>query len=143
MNGYKINFATNTITMNYKFAAATEQYGTNEYNLIKGILADFPTMKRIVKAGREITTPRPYKRLTYANMGKYISAFANSDELLEIFETVKTLSAPLKSPYKYVRTWFELQFPEYKNIPDLKNGVLVAFPISAPSVDKFDFTNAG
>ena len=29
-NGYKIVFATNTVVMNYKFAAAAAQYGTPE-----------------------------------------------------------------------------------------------------------------
>ena len=32
ITGYKIDFTTNTITMNYTFAAAAEQYGTPEYS---------------------------------------------------------------------------------------------------------------
>ena len=43
-NGYKILFATNTVIMNYKFAAAAAEYGTKEYNILKGIRADFPGM---------------------------------------------------------------------------------------------------
>ena len=41
--GYKINFATNTLTLNYKFAdAAFNDYGSPEYERMKAILADFP-----------------------------------------------------------------------------------------------------
>ena len=31
-NGYKIDFAKNTITVNYKFAAAINKYGSEAYN---------------------------------------------------------------------------------------------------------------
>lgn len=44
VKGYKINFANNTITVNYTFKKASEEYGTAEYELLKNILADFPTM---------------------------------------------------------------------------------------------------
>ena len=33
-NGYKIVFATNTVVMNYKFAAAAAEYGTKEYKIM-------------------------------------------------------------------------------------------------------------
>jgi len=33
-NGYKILFATNTVIMNYKFAAAAAEYGTKEYKIM-------------------------------------------------------------------------------------------------------------
>lgn len=142
MKGYKIDFTTNTIVMNYKFAAASKKYGTPEYKLLKDILADFPTMKTVVKAGREIKTARPNKRLTYANMEKHISAYTNADELHSIFETVKTLSKPLASPYKYVSDWFVAQFPNYKEIPAFKNGKLYVLPIPAPVAEKNDFKQA-
>ena len=56
VKGYKINFANNTITVNYTFKKASEEYGTAEYELLKNILADFPTMTIIVKSGREKKT---------------------------------------------------------------------------------------
>lgn len=56
VKGYKINFTNNTITVNYTFKKASEEYGTAEYELLKNILADFPTMTIIVKSGREKKT---------------------------------------------------------------------------------------
>lgn len=32
IKGYKINFTNNTITVNYTFKKASEEYGTPEYN---------------------------------------------------------------------------------------------------------------
>lgn len=116
IKGYKINYATNTISMNYKFAKAAEDYGSPEYNLMQNLRADFPTMKLIVEAGRKITTVRPTKRLTYQNMMTHMSCYKNSHDLIKQFEAAQRLSKPLASPYKYVRDWFEKQFPDYRDV---------------------------
>lgn len=116
IKGYKINFADNTFTMNYKFAAAaTTQIGSAEYNILKAVKEDFPQMTIITKSGREKKSARPNKRLTYKNMETYIRAYTNdSEEALVMFEKVKNESKSAKSPYKYVSDWFKAQFPNYK-----------------------------
>lgn len=136
-NGYKIDFASNTIIMNYKFAAAAKTVGTFEYYTYRSLMRDFPAMKTIVKSGREQKQPRYNKRFTYSNMEKYISTFANSEELLQMFETVKTKSAPLASPYKYVCDWFKAQFPDYKEIPTFEKNNIVVSLVAEPNIDKY------
>ena len=135
--GYKINFATNTLVMNYKFYAASQEYGTDENNLVKAILADFPTLTIVVKAGRDVKTANKNKRLTYANMEKHISAYENSAELLEVFETVKALSKTAASPYKYVTDWFVVQFPDYKKAPVFKEEKLSVPPVKVPDIKEY------
>lgn len=137
ISGYKIDFTTNTLIMNYKFAAAANEFGTDEYNLVKSILSDFPNLKSVVKAGRETKSARPNKRLTYENMEKHISVYDNAVELLEVFETVKTASKAVASPYKYVTDWFTKQFPDYKKAPVFKDGKLVVLPIEPPNVEEY------
>ena len=136
-NGYKIVFATNTVVMNYKFAAAAAEYDTTEYNIMKAIRADFPGMAEVIVSGREQKSPRHNARLTYENMKKYISAHENADELLEVFETVQTASMASKSPYKYVCDWFKAQFPNYKKSVVFKDGSLTVAPIAAPRVIEY------
>ncbi len=114
VKGYKLDFATNTLTINYKFHKALSDYGSPEYNRYHAIMTDFPNLTLVVKAGREITTTRPTKRLTYSNMETYISCFENADALLDRFAVVQKRSKVLASPYKYVRDWFQTQFPDYK-----------------------------
>ena len=133
IKGYTINYSTNTIIMNYKFAKSAQDYGSAEYKLLMKIKADFPEMSVSVIAGRKIDTTNIKKRLTYKNIAECISAYANADELLENFEQVKLLSKPLASPYKYVCDWFYSQFPEYndpiKSILNSQNNIeLVALP---------------
>lgn len=114
VKGYKLDFATNTLTINYKFHKALSDYGSPEYNRYHAIMTDFPNLTVVVKAGREITTTRPTKRLTYTNMETYMSCFENAEALLDRFTIVQKRSKALASPYKYVRDWFQAQFPDYK-----------------------------
>ena len=115
VTGYKLDFATNTLTINYKFNKALSDYGSPEYNRYKAILEDFPDLIVVVKAGREITTTRRTKRLTYENMENYMGSFQNADALVRRFKLVQKRSKALASPYKYVRDWFGAQFPDYKS----------------------------
>ena len=137
MRGYKIDFLNNTITMNYKFAAAASQYNSSEYKLLCKIKKDFPELREQIKSGRVAKSPRPNKRLTYENMKAHIRAYENAQELLDVFETVKALSKPLASPYKYVSDWFLAQFPNYKEIPVLKDNNLSVTPVPVPVVEEY------
>ena len=135
--GYKILFDTNTVIMNYKFAAAAAKYGTKENRIIRNIRHDFPGMTEIVVAGRVQTTAKTNHRLTYENMEKHIRVYDNADELLEVFKTVKAASATVASPYKYVADWFKAQFPDYRTAPMLKDGSLTVVPVKVPETKDY------
>ena len=135
--GYKILFNENTVIMNYKFAAAAAKYGTPENKLMKNIREDFPGMAEVVISGREQTSAKKNTRLTYENMETHIKVYENADELMEVFESVKALSKTCASPYKYVRDWFEAQFPNYKKAPVFQNGKLTIVPIATRKVSEY------
>ena len=135
--GYKILFNENTVIMNYKFAAAAAKYGTKENKLMKSIRKDFPGMAEVIVSGRECDKTKPNSRLTYANMEKHIRAYDNSEELLEVFETVKALSKAAASPYKYVTDWFVVQFPDYKKAPVFKEEKLSVPPVKVPDIKEY------
>lgn len=136
-NGYKICFATNTVVMNYKFAAAAGKIGTTEYKIMKQIREDFPGMSEVVVSGRQQKSPRPNKRLTYENMETHIAVYENAEELLEVFKSVKALSKAVASPYKYVSDWFVAQFPDYKKTQTFKDGKLTVLPVEAPKISEY------
>lgn len=120
-----------------KFAAAAAKYGTRENILLKNIRTDFPGMDEVVISGREQTTARANRHLKYENMERHIRAYENAEEILEVFKTVKTMSAPLASPYKYVADWFKAQFPNYKETPILQAGVLTVVPKEPPKITEY------
>lgn len=133
VKGYRVDFRTNSLIVNLKFNEASNKYGSPEYELVKKIREDFPTLKTIVKKGREQKSAHSRRRLTYANMKKHMEAYENSDELLTVFERVKMLSKPLASPYAYVADWFEAQFKDYKNVNEsAKNNVVPLISIPNP-----------
>ena len=117
LKGYKIDYTTNTLIMNYKFAEASGKYGTPEYKLLQSVKNDFPNIHISIQSGREQKTPRYNKRLTYENMETYIKCHEGSDVLMARFETVKEMSKTMRSPYKYVCDWFFEQFPNFKETP--------------------------
>lgn len=123
LKGYKIDFTTNSFIMNYKFAAASQKYGSPEYKLLQSVKKDFPNIHISIQKGREQTTPRYNKRLTYANMETYIKCHENSEVILSRFETVKEMSKTMKSPYKYVCDWFFEQFPDFHEIPKFEGEI--------------------
>lgn len=136
-NGYKILFTTNTVVMNYKFAAAAAQYGTKENRIIRNIRHDFPGMAEVVVSGRERKSAAANTRLTYENMETHIGAYENADELKEVFKTVKALSKTCASPYKYVADWFKAQFPDYKKAMVFENSTLKVAPVKAPEIIEY------
>ena len=137
VKGYKLDFATNTLTVNYKFHRAMSDFGSPEYLRYKEILNDFPQLRVIVKAGRTITTTRPTKRLTYENMDSYIGCYENRDELRTAFAVVQQKSKLLASPYKYVRDWFEAQFPDYRNAIDSGTEQSAVLVVAIPDITKY------
>ncbi len=141
-NGYRIDYTTSTLIMNYKFRDAAEVYGSPEYTMVQAIKKDFPNIKVSIKSGREQKKPRKNKRFTYENMMKHIDCYDNSKALLEMFKRVKKMSAPMKSPYKYVCDWFISQFPDYKETPkfevDFKPTLTVVPPPDESKYDKKD-----
>ncbi len=141
-NGYRIDYTTNTLVMNYKFRDAAEVYGSPEYTMVQAIKHDFPNIKVSIKSGREQKKPRENKRFKYKNMRKHIECYNNSDELIAMFEKVQKMSAPMKSPYKYVSDWFISQFPNYKETPkfevDFKPTLTVVSPPDESKYDKKD-----
>lgn len=131
-NGYKIDFTKNVVYMNYKFASASMEFGTTEYKLIQEILKDFPQMKLVTRAGRTVKTCNANKRLTYANMERYIRVQEDAEKLMIAFEIAKEESQKQASPYAFVRNWFVNQFPDYQKCKVFDGEKTVVLTVAAP-----------
>ena len=125
MTGYKMNFATKTLTITKAFAAKAILPNTEEANLILNLRSMLPDMKISYKT-HSGNRPNPYKGLTYHNMEMYINCHANAKELNATFLKIREISAIQPSPHNYVCRWFLLQFPNYKEIPKLDGDKIAA-----------------
>lgn len=132
IKGYEIDFTTNTLYINYKFAEASTEYGTTEYKLLQNIRRDLPNIKIVKRAGRKQTTCNASKRLTYKNMQEYIRVQENSEQLLASFMLARIESQCAPSPYAFVRDWFVKQFPNYQECKTFEREKIITFDNAAP-----------
>lgn len=109
-NTYKIDFATNTMTITRSFERAANRPGSEEYEFLKKIRADFPTMTIVRKTC--VGRGGRYRGLTYDAMEQYILISGN-DALLDEFHQVRQFAAMRGNAYCYVRSWFLAHFADF------------------------------
>lgn len=104
---YDFNQQTKTLTISQTFAKKAGKYNSPEYILIKRLRADHPTME-IVVAEKQKTSRA---RLTFKQMEDFIQEV--EEDALPLFKKVRAISKVQRSPYNYVRAWFENRYPYY------------------------------
>ena len=129
---YRIDFTKMTLTMTADFALKAYDPTTEEYEILTRLQKDFPRLRVVRKTHRSPKTANPAKGLTYERMEKYIRLFDNADELMDLFQKVKSADRG----YQFVKAWFVKQFPHYKEVPEFKNGKLYVVPVEAPKADE-------
>lgn len=107
MMNYNYDVLNNTLTVSEKFLKAAGKYNSAEYNVVKQLRADNPAMQIVVEKKQKSAQ----KNLTFKQMEGFMNV-VDADKL-PLFEKVKAISRVQPSPYHYVKTWFENQFPHY------------------------------
>ena len=127
---YKMDFTTNTLTITKDFEKKAMNVNSVEYQTLKQLKADFPSLRIVRKASpkRKSSLARP----TYDKMVKFLSCQANSAILLKAFAEVREYSKAQENPYQFVREWFFANFPNYQSLPKFDEaGNLIAPTASA------------
>ena len=134
MTGYKMNFATRTLTITKAFAKQAMLINTDEANYIKNLRTIVPDLKIAYKTHvtKKTRKPSPHKGLSYPKMEDYIKHHENAEEIMVAFNSVKEIAKVQLSPYNYVCKWFMTQFPDYKSLPTLHNGKITAVEVVIP-----------
>lgn len=125
MTNYKMNFATKTLTITKAFAAMAMKSNTDEANTLAHLKSLFPDLKIAYKTCCS-TGSHPFKGMTYNKMERYIRLHENAGDLLIAFSTVKEIGRTQPNAHNYVCKWFLEQFPDYREMPTLKNGKIAA-----------------
>ena len=109
---YSFDAITNTLTATATFLRKASVFNSVEYNIVKGIRADYPNVQ-IVKA---VAKKSKTFRLTLAQMVQHIELMdkTNGTNVKAKYDLVKQMSKIQANPYKYVFTWFESAFPNWK-----------------------------
>jgi hypothetical protein len=104
-----------TITKAFSEKAANNPEG-NEYAILSQLRRDFPTMRIITEKPSKRRQPE-HGQLNYKKMVMFIKCQKNAGILQNEFEKARELSKTQKNPYRYVRTWFLNEFPNYNELP--------------------------
>ena len=121
MKGYKICFATDTITVTKKFM--------DDASVINS--AAFKEMMALRKLGMAIVVrevkPRKKNTITYAQKLQYISLVENSEKYLATFHVMRAEAGSKNDRYNRVLSWFRKTFPDFYDLPALneKNEIIV------------------
>ena len=126
MKNYKIDFATNTITVTKKFADAASQIGTPEFAL----MCELRKMDMRIDVAAANKKKSSSKMLTYKKMENFIANSADSEAYLEEYKAVKELAKSQNNACLFVNKWFKATFPNFDKIPELdENNKCVNTPI--------------
>ena len=108
-DGYFFDHSVNTLYVTKAFNKKASDPMSNECAMILRLRAMFSELAiELTEASKTKSTA-----LTYDLMMKYIARTPNALESLKELERIRLMSKCQKSPYKFVRTWFEEKFPNY------------------------------
>lgn len=136
VKGYKVSYASKTITITKEFEELSQDPLSAEAQVIKAFREMFPDLRIVRKSHRPSKRVNPDAGLTYPKMEKYIRLHENSGELLRMFEIVKDIATTQKNPYLYTKTWFFNQFPNFYDMPVFDGGKLYILPVPPPEADE-------
>ena len=108
-DGYFFDHSINTLYVTKAFSKKASDPMGSECSMILRLRAIFPEL--VIEIAEAAKTKSA--ALTYDLMMKYIARTPNALESLKELERVRLMSKCQKSPYKFVRTWFEEKFPNY------------------------------
>lgn len=134
MKDYRMNFATRTLTISKEFSRkAIDCPNSRESNIIERCRSLCPDLK-IGYFTRSPSKSKRYGGLTYTKIENYIKLYENSNELLKMYDLVKKVAEIQKNKFGFVYNWFTRQFPDYDEMPEIRNGKLYAPMIDVPEV---------
>lgn len=110
------DFVRNVLTCTSAYLKKASQLGTEEYREIIQYRHDNPGMT-IEVMEKKSAANRPAS-ISFAQMEKFISLCHDSENRLNQFQKIKSLSKIQASPYSYVKTWFLNNYANYSDQPE-------------------------
>ena len=116
---YEINLINKTVVVSKKFMENATQYGSKEYKL----LDNFQKMGlRIINQNRTKKAAKPedgkQPLLTYKMMRDYLAMLDDSDDMLMMFDTLRTGYKSDAKRLEKMNEWFRAECPRYGSVPE-------------------------
>ncbi len=118
MQGMRIDFITNTITITKAFREAASDLSSEEYIALSLVQKENPQMKVVLRSNKAASRRSDSKGLTYKYMRKFISVM-DSENLITFEKTIlhyESYEYENGTVYQYVKEWFLENYPDHKEM---------------------------
>lgn len=99
------------------FANRARIFGSPEFKKWREVTALYNGIEMVIRKPKRQNA----FKLTYENMETFINSQPDSKKLIKEFEKVKASSKLTRSPFSYVKKWFEEKFKDNETYIALKN----------------------
>lgn len=114
---YEIDLINKTVVVSKVFMEKATQYGSKEFKL----LDNFQKMGlRIIHQTRtkKAAKPEEEKLLTYKMMRDYLAMLDDADDMLAMFDTLRTGYKSDAKRLEKMNEWFRAECPRYGSVPE-------------------------
>lgn len=114
--GYFFDMNTDTLYVSKVYEKKRLNYGSAEYKTVL-------ELRKICHELKIEVVSKAYKKpLSYDMMRKFISILPTAEADLKEMERQQKMSVAYKSPYKYMKMWFNEKYPYHKELLVEENG---------------------
>ena len=111
-NPIRINRANAKIEVSKVFLKRANLYGTSESITLEKVRAAYPEFEVVGRSITKSNTKRPYLRVSYAYMERYIASHANSNMRMKEYQEMRFRAECHEVPFSEVKKWFIACYPE-------------------------------
>lgn len=108
----RINRPEQTIFVSKPFLKRANLYGTEESKMLEEARAAYPNFKVVPRSIAKSNKKRPYLRVSYAYMERYISSHENAEKRMKEYEEMRFRAECHEVPFSEVKKWFVACYPE-------------------------------
>lgn len=108
----RINRPEQTIFVSKPFLKRANLYGTEESKMLEEVRAAYPNFKVVPRSIAKSNKKRPYLRVSYAYMERYISSHENAEKRMKEYEEMRFRAECHEVPFSEVKKWFVACYPE-------------------------------
>lgn len=115
---YSFDAITNTLTATATFLRKASVFNSVEYNIVKGIRADYPNVSIVKAVAKKSKAQRAIHRIPLTEIKNFLELWdkQNGTSFKAKYDLVKQMSKIQANPYKYIVAWFEATFPNWKQM---------------------------
>lgn len=111
-NPIRIDRPNAKIKVSKAFLKRANLYGTSESITLEKVRAAYPEFEVVGRSIAKSNTKRPYLRVSYAYMERYIANHEKAEERMKEYQEMRFRSECHEVPFSEVKKWFIACYPE-------------------------------